>query len=306
MKGEIVKLKSLVARNIKLYFKDKVTFFVSLITPLILVVLFLTFLRNVYVQSLVMSLPEGVTLDSRLINGFTGGWLFSSIMTTSCITVAFCSNMLVGDKLNNVYSGLEVTPVKKTTLLISYVIANFITTVLICSILLVIGFIYLAIVGWYLSFVDILIIIAAMILTCLIGSLLMSTISYFINTQGALSGVCTMVSSMYGFLCGAYMPLSQMGKGMQNFASFIPGTYGTVLFRQGFMNGTLKEMAKAFGPEGSQYVDIIRQSFDGSFRFFGHNVPSWVMFVVLIGTIAALLTLFILITKNKVRRKIKK
>ena len=41
-------LKALVKRNTKLFFKDKGMFFTSLITPLILLVLYSTFLGNVY------------------------------------------------------------------------------------------------------------------------------------------------------------------------------------------------------------------------------------------------------------------
>ncbi len=48
---ECKKLISLVERNTKCYFKDKFTFFVSMITPLILLVLFVTFLKNVYMDS---------------------------------------------------------------------------------------------------------------------------------------------------------------------------------------------------------------------------------------------------------------
>ena len=44
-------LFSLTARNIKLYFKDKGLFFSSLITPMILLVLYGTFLKNVFTDS---------------------------------------------------------------------------------------------------------------------------------------------------------------------------------------------------------------------------------------------------------------
>ena len=44
-------LYSLIKRNIKLYFKDKGLFFSSLITPIILLVLYVTFLRNVFYDS---------------------------------------------------------------------------------------------------------------------------------------------------------------------------------------------------------------------------------------------------------------
>ena len=39
---------SMVKRNVKLFFKDKAMFFTSLITPAILLVLYVTFLGNVY------------------------------------------------------------------------------------------------------------------------------------------------------------------------------------------------------------------------------------------------------------------
>ncbi len=62
--------QTLTNRNIKLYFKDKTTFFMSLITPLILLVLFVTFLRNVYIGTLESVLPEGIAIGDEIINGF--------------------------------------------------------------------------------------------------------------------------------------------------------------------------------------------------------------------------------------------
>ena len=48
------KLMSLVQRNTKVFFKDKGMFFTSLVTPLILLLLFVTFLGNVYRDSFAM------------------------------------------------------------------------------------------------------------------------------------------------------------------------------------------------------------------------------------------------------------
>ena len=41
-------LNLLIKRNVKLFFKDKGMFFTSLITPVILLLLYVTFLKNVY------------------------------------------------------------------------------------------------------------------------------------------------------------------------------------------------------------------------------------------------------------------
>lgn len=298
--SEVKKLRFLVTRNIKLYFKDKLTFFVSLITPLILVVLFLTFLRQVYETSLLECLPEGFTLDSRIINAFTGGWLFSSIMTTSCITVSFCSNLLVNDKISKVYNDFQIAPIKKSTVQISYVISNFITTFIVCFVVLVISMIYLAIVGWYLAFVDLVLILANMILLIMFGTLFATIIGFLISSPGAQSAVCTLVSSMYGFICGAYMPIASFGSGMKYFVSFIPGTYSTVLFRQFYFGGVLEEMKKTI-PE--QAVEGIKDGFDGNFYFFDNQVPSWVMFLIMICSCVVLFGLLCLLIWLKNKKK---
>ena len=47
----------LIKRNIKLFFKDKGMFFTSLITPAILLVLYATFLGNVYKDSFLSAMP---------------------------------------------------------------------------------------------------------------------------------------------------------------------------------------------------------------------------------------------------------
>ncbi|MDE5755858.1 MAG: ABC transporter permease, partial [Clostridia bacterium] len=193
------------------------------------------------------------------------------------------------DKLKKTLRGFEIAPIDKFSLSLSYTVSNFITTLLICVIVLIISFIYLAIVGWYLSFGDVMLIIVDMILTVTMGSLFISLVGRLINSQGALSGVCTLVSSMYGFICGAYMPISSMGKGIQNFVGFIPGTYSTVIFRQAYMNGILDEMSKTV-PQ--QAVDEIGKGFDCQYYFFDHKVASWVLFLVVILTIVVLLAIY--------------
>ncbi len=300
--SELKKLAYLTLRNIKLYFKDKMTFLVSLITPLILLLLFIAFLKSTY-QDRLLSITAGFELDQSLIDAFTGGWLFSSVLATSCITVAFCSGMMVIDKINKANVDFIVSPVKKSTLQLSYVLSNLFSTLIIALVLLVIGLIYLAFVGFYITFVDFLLILFNIIITSLFGTILANIIWTFTHSQGVVSGVCTLVSALYGFICGAYMPISMMGQGMQNFVSLLPGTYATVLFRYGFLNGILNEMGKTL-PQGM--IEGIASSFDVKLSFFGSEVsmPGLVL-VITISTIV-LLGIFLLINGLKKRKKHKK
>lgn len=65
-------VSALIKRNVKLFFKDKGMFFTSLITPAILLVLYGTFLGNIYRDSFISSLPEAFVLPEGLINGLVG------------------------------------------------------------------------------------------------------------------------------------------------------------------------------------------------------------------------------------------
>lgn len=94
-------LGNLIRRNCRLFFKDKGMFFTSLITPVILLVLYATFLAKVYRDSFNSALPDIMQVSDKLIDATVGGELFSSLLAVSCVTVAFCSNMLiVQDRVN--------------------------------------------------------------------------------------------------------------------------------------------------------------------------------------------------------------
>ena len=83
-------LYALIRRNIKLYFKDKGMFFTSLITPLILLVLYATFLANIYEDSFRSAIKAaGMTVSDRVVWGCVGGELVSSRLAVCCVTVAF-------------------------------------------------------------------------------------------------------------------------------------------------------------------------------------------------------------------------
>ena len=293
--SELRKMSYLTLRNIKLYFKDKMTFLVSLITPLILLVLFIAFLKSTYEDS-ILSIIQGFDLDQSLIDAFTGGWLFSSVLATSCITVAFCSGMMVIDKINRANIDFMVSPVKKSTLQLSYVLANLFSTFIITFVLLIVGLIYLACVGFYITFVDILLIVFGIIITSLFGTILANIIWTFTHSQGVVSGVCTLVSALYGFICGAYMPIRTMGQGMQYFVSLLPGTYATVLFRQGFLNSVLNRMRETL-PQGM--INGIASGFDVKMSFFGQDVSTLALILVISISTIVLLGVFLFINKFK-------
>ena len=290
----------LTKRNVKLFFKDKGMFFTSMITPLILLVLYATFLANVYRDSFTSSLPANLPVPEELINGIVGGQLFSSLLAVSCVTVAFCSNLLmVQDKVSGARADLTITPVKRSALAISYYLASAFSTLIICLVTVAVGCIYLSQTGWYLNVTDVLLILADVFLLVMFGTALSSIINYFLHSQGQISAVGSIVSSCYGFICGAYMPISSFGEGLQKALAFLPGTYGTSLLRNHTLRGAFEELGELGTP--NEVIEALRDSVDCNIYFFDTRVKEGTMFLILGGTVIALLAVYIFINKLKKR-----
>lgn len=298
----MTELVYLTRRNLKIFFKDKGIFFFSLITPVILLVLYATFLANVFKDSFVSNIPEGFSAGERLINATVGGELVSSIFAVSCITVSFCSNLLmVKDRVNGAIRDLSVTPVKPSVLALSYFWGSLAATLLVCYFALIACFIYLAVVGWCLSFADVALIIADIFLLALFGTVLSSIINMPLKTDGQSTAVGTIVSAGYGFICGAYMPLSSFSQGLRDALGFLPGTYGTSVIRNACLAGAFREMSAQGFP--AEVIEGIKDGVDCNLYFFGNQVGIGVMYAVLCGSIAVLLGLYILLNALKKRAR---
>lgn len=296
-------LFSLTARNIKLYFKDKGLFFSSLITPMILLVLYGTFLKNVFTDSFRSALAAaGAGVSDAVIDGCVGGQLISSLLAVSCVTVAFCSNlMMIKDKTSGARHDLTITPVKPGALALGYYLATLSSTLIISFAALAVSLCYLAAVGWYLSALDVVLIALDVFLLTMFGTALSSCVNFFLSTDGQASAVGTIVSAGYGFICGAYMPISGFSAGLQKVLSFLPGTYGTSLLRRHAMRGVFAEMSGSGFPD--EVMDAIRDSVDCNLYFSGHRVEEGTMYLILIGAIVLFIGVFVAMNILSGRKK---
>lgn len=292
----------LLKRNIKMFFKDKGLFFTSLITPLILLVLYVTFLGNIYRDSFEMAFPKGMEIPGKLLDAAVGGQLISSLLAVCCVTVAFCSNMLmVQDKVTGARKDFMVTPVRGTTLALSYYVATLASTLIICLVATGAGFLYLGKVGWYLSGSDVAFLLLDVFLLVMFGVALSSIINFFLSTQGQISAVGSIVSSMYGFICGAYMPISQFSEGLQKALSFLPGTYATSLLRNHALRGVFASLEVDGYP--SEVIEVLRDVIDCNVYFFDEKVGVLAMYGVLGVSVVVLVGIYVAL--NVVKRNSK-
>ena len=297
MKG----LLALIRRNVKIFFKDKGMFFSSLITPVILLVLYGTFLGRVYRENFLSAMPAGVHIPESLLNGLVGGQLISSILAVSCVTVAFCSNLLmIKDKTSGARHDLTITPVRPAVMAMGYYMASLLSTLIVTLTAAAVCLGYLSWAGWYLTAGDVAALLLDVLLLTMFGTALSSCINFWLTTDGQASAVGTIVSAGYGFICGAYMPMSNFGEGLQKVLSFLPGTYGTSLLRNHTMGGAFAEMERLGFP--NQVVEAIRSSVDCNLFFFGHQVTNGQMYLILVGSTAVLMGLYVAFNRMAGRR----
>lgn len=293
---------SLIKRNCKLFFKDKGMFFCSLITPIILLVLFVTFLGKAYKETYLSMIPEGIEISEKILNGLVGGQLLSSLLAVSCVTVSFCANMLmVQDKMSGARKDLLMTGLKKSELSVSYYVATLFTTLIIAFVATFVAFIYIAVVGWYLSIADVLFIFLDVLLLTMFGTAISSLVNHFLNTQGQVSAVATIISSMYGFISGAYMPIASFSPALQKILKFMPSTYGSSIIRNHCMNGALKAFENCGMPNDS--MNEIRKGIDCDLFWDNTKVPMAAMYGILIGTIVVTFVVYVLINKLEEKKK---
>lgn len=294
----MTQLNALVRRNGKLFFKDKGMFFTSLITPLILLVLYAAFLAKVYRESFASAMPPGFSVDGALIDAMAGGELVSSLLAVCCVTVSFCANLLmVQDKVTGARRDLTMSPVKSSTLALSYFLATMAVTLLICYVAMAACLAYLAVVGWYLSAADVLLLALDVLILVLFGTAVSSLVNCNLCTNGQASAVGTVVSSCYGFISGAYMPISSFGTGLQRVIGFLPGTYGTSLLRNHALGGVFAQMEKEGLP--ATLIGELKDSVDCNLYFFGRSVPVPVMYLIIVGAGAAFTVGYVVLCRHR-------
>ena len=297
------KLSALIKRNVKLFFKDRGMFFASMITPAILLLLYSTFLWKSYKDGFTSTVLQGVGLSDSVIDGFIGGQLASSVLAVSCVTVAFCSNMvMVQDKALGNVRDLNVAPVRPALLALGYYISALISTLIVCFAATGLCLAYVHHVGWYMSGGDIAYLLLDVVLLSMFGTALSSGVNFFLSSQGQISAVGTIVSAGYGFICGAYMPISQFSKNLQRVVSYFPGYYGTSIMRVHAMRGACEQMASDGAPDKA--LDWIKDFVDWNVYFDDKLVSMRSKYMILGLTVAALVAVYIVMNVIRNRKSV--
>ena len=240
----------LTKRNMLVFFTDKGTMFFSMLTPMIILLLYLLFLKN----TLLFSIQDAASALRNLISDkdmsqLVNGLLLTGIISSALITIPYNAlEIIVRDREDKVDLDMLSTPVKRSAILLSYFCASVFAAFIQTMIVLLCGIGILSIEGsLYLEFADIVKLIGTVFLGTVSSTAVFMIIMMFFKSMGSCSAFMGILSAISGFVIGAYMPLSQFNRTVQNICNLFPATGITVLIRNYLTGGVLRHMDECIG-----------------------------------------------------------
>ncbi len=264
---------ALAKRNSLCYFRDKQSVFFSLMGVLIVVLLYLLFLRNMLIESYPDMPGMGNLIDAWVLSGILG-----IVPVTTC---AGSLQTMVEDRMNGRDRDILVTPMTSAQIALGYVLSTFIVGLVMSLITFVLCIAYLSITGCPLSIDGILTSLVLIVPSALSASIIMYAITSFIKSTGAFSGLFTVVSVLIGFLAGIYMPMGTMPEAMNIVGTLVPASHMAALFRGSLATPALDA---SFAGAPAEVLESFRtdMGFDLSLGGFGFDGVTMVIYVLAI------------------------
>lgn len=224
-------MMSLARRNVLCYFRDRASVVFSLMAVIIVVMLYLLFLRNMLVESY----PDMEGMP-QLIDA----WVLAGILGIVPVTTSAGSlQTMVEDRASGRIRDILVTPMTSAQIAGGYIISTFIVGLVMSTITLAVCVAYLAATGCPLSASGVIISAVLLVPSSLSGSIVVYAMTSFLRSTGAFSGFFTVVSVLIGFLAGIYMPMGTMPAAMQTIGTLVPASHMAALFRDSLAGDAL-------------------------------------------------------------------
>ena len=265
----------LTKRNLLLFFKDKQSIIFSLLTSMIVLALYLLFLKDTFVNAMDSAINQFPSLSSLIDKNdkdmFANLILLTGILGSAMITVPYnCLITLVKDRENKVDYDILATPLKRGQIIFSYFISAALSSVILTSMILAIG---LGVIGMqgdiYLGIGEILKAFCVVALGSISATSIFMIVVLFFKSVSASGAFFGMLSAASGFIIGAYIPISQFSENIQTVCNIFPASQITIVLRNVLINGLLEHMNTSLaGVDQGMFVTVIKELFSFKARIF--------------------------------------
>lgn len=299
--------RGLTARNAKVFLKDKTAIFFSMLTQIIILGLFLLFIKNSYVDGINDALGAlKDTIDKADIEALVNSWMISGVLGTSVITATMSAlAVMVSDRQEKIDFDLNASSVKGSVIVVSYFSGAVICSLITSFSLLAFGLAFLAATGTFLLTVTDILMLAGLVLLGSVSAtiILMAIISFF-KKDSSYSAFGVLVSTLVGFIVGAYFPVSALGETTQTIVNLVPGAQITGMMREILVSPAINNIDKALdGLDGGQFKTTAEQMFCVRLNIFGSEIDTGFMMLYSVIAIVVFFVLNIVLFRFTSKRK---
>ena len=268
-------ISGLIKRNLLLFFKDWQSILFSLLTSIIVLVLYLLFLKGTFVSAIQSAMEQYPGLASMVpqkdIDMFANLFLLSGILGSAMISVPFsCITVLVKDRANKVDYDILSTPLKRGQIIFAYFVSAVLTSILLNSIILAVGLIGIRMQGnMYLNISQVVKAFSVVALGSISASAIFMIIVLFFKTVSACEAFFGILSAASGFVIGAYIPISQFSNEVQTVCNLFPASQITIMLRNILLNGLLEHINTSLqGVDQGMFVLSLKEYFTFQAKLF--------------------------------------
>lgn len=285
-------LQNLIRRNLWVFFRDRSAVFFSFLSVIIIIALYALFLADTQVKSL-----ESMVGDADGIRFLVDSWIMGGLLAVNTVTVSLGAlAVMVRDQETKALRDFMTAPIRRTTIVFSYIISAFIIGVLITVVGLFVMELYITISGGqWLSMAAMAKTIGVLLLCVINSTAMLFFITSFVRSSTAFSTVSTITGTMIGFLAGIYVPIGVLPQSVQYVIEIFPTSHGAVLLRQLFME---EPLAQVFADAPTEVLTEYNKVFGVEFYVGGEPMSDQMM----IAYLAAVTLVFILLSIWRVRK----
>jgi multidrug/hemolysin transport system permease protein len=260
---------ALAKRNSIVFLRSGPTLFFSFLSSIIIVGLYILFIANTYAVSLSSILQENEASFLVYVQMLAG------VMIINSLSLAVGSySVIAADFETRKVDSFLLAQAKPSELIASYFIQAFMVSFLLnlfswVAALTLIG----GLTGFWISFAAILQSVPVLAFASFVSCSILLLFTALVKSSSAISVMNGVSGTIFGFLCGIYMPFSLLGKPVEKIGSALPFTHMAVWLKSVALNDAMKTIGIAV--EGRNQV--LEGFSANNVGFVGLELPMWAM-----------------------------
>jgi len=250
-------------RNWKLFYRDRGVVFFSLLGPIMIVALYILFLKG----TVVPELPVEGAAGEELLNN----WIMAGIIASATVTTCLSGyGTMIRDQQSGISKDFATAPISRSSIIWSYLLNSVVIGTIMSLLTVVVAELYVVAYGGHLlSVVQVLKVLGIVVVSVVSAAGLLAVLASLIRTEGAFSGANVAIGAAIGFVVGAYIPIGSLPGNVQQVLKALPSTHSAMLLRQVMLEGP---EATAFAGAPTSVVNDFDQTMGVVFIINGSQV----------------------------------